>query len=111
MASITKRPVESRIEQNGARGISESILAGPGSGSNKFTLRRIKIKPDGCTARVDSPMSIVYFIQKGKVTLSHDSGELDQLIAGDTATLLPYEIHHFHNINRITAEIIKVASQ
>ena len=111
MAVITSNPRENRIEEKGSRGIREAILAGPASGSNRFTVRRISLEPDGCTARGSFDRTVVYFVHKGRVTLSHSSGELDLLSPGDTATVHADEVHHLHNIDSSKAVLIKVAPQ
>ena len=111
MAEITRNPRETVIQETGARDISEALLAGPASGSNRFTLKRISLKPNGCTARTTCDRATVYFIHQGRVTLSHHEGELDLLSPGDAAVIHPEEIHHFHNIDKLKAVIIKVASQ
>ncbi|MCK5133760.1 MAG: AraC family ligand binding domain-containing protein [Candidatus Sabulitectum sp.] len=111
MAVVIRNPRETRIKESGAHGTSEALLAGPASGSNRFIIRRITLNPDGCTARVSFDRTVVYFVHKGRVTLSHDAGELDLLSPGDTAVIHPDELHHLHNIDKLKAVIIRVASQ
>ncbi len=111
MAVITRNPKETRIVEKGARGTREALLAGPASGCNRFTVRKISIDPDGCTARRSFDRPTVYFIQDGRVTLSHNDGELDLLFPGDTVVVSADEIHHLHNIDKTKVQIVKVASQ
>jgi quercetin dioxygenase-like cupin family protein len=111
MAVITRNPRGTRISEAGARGIKEALLAGPASGSNKFTVRRITIEPGGLTARTSFSQTTVYFVFQGRVALSHQGDELDMLKQGDTAIVHPGEIHHLHNIENTKSIVIKVASQ
>lgn len=111
MAVITRNPREIRLSEKGARGIKEALLAGPASGSNRFTVRRISLDPDGCTARTGFDRTTVYYVLQGRITLSHHEGELDLLSPGNTATVHSNEVHHLHNIDKTKAVIIKVASQ
>jgi quercetin dioxygenase-like cupin family protein len=111
MAAITRNPRESRVQEKGARGIKEALLAGPASGCNRFTLRKIVLEPDGCTARTCFNQITVYFIHSGCVTLSHSEGDLDLLSEGNTAVVHKDEVHHLHNTGSTTASIIKVAPQ
>ncbi|MCK5786679.1 MAG: hypothetical protein KAH54_08995 [Candidatus Sabulitectum sp.] len=111
MAVVVKNPRETRIQEKGCRGIREAILAGPASGSNRFTVRKISLEPDGCTARGSSDRAVVYFVHKGRVTLSHSRGELDLLSPGNTATVHADEVHHLHNIDNSNAVVVKVAPQ
>ena len=111
MAVITRNPREVRVQEKGTSGMKEALLAGPSSGCNRFTVRRILLEPDGTTARVGFDRTTVYFVHSGRVALSHHEGELDLLSPGNTAVVHPDEIHHFHNIDKSRAVIIKVASQ
>jgi len=111
MAVIARSVKDTRIVEKGSRGIKEAILAGPASGSNKFTVRRITIEPDGRTARISSSRTEVYFVYQGRVALSHSGDELDILLQGDTAVVHPGEIHHLHNTGNAKSIVIKVASQ
>jgi len=111
MAAITRNPRESHIQEKGARGIKEALLAGPASGCNRFTVRRIVLQPDGCTARSCFTQAVVYFVHSGMVTLSHAGGDLDLLAEGNTAIIHPDEVHHLHNTGSSTAVVVKVASQ
>ncbi len=111
MGVITRTPREKRIKESGARGIKEALLTGPASGSNRFSVRKIVLEPDGCTARTSFDRTVFYFIHEGRVSISHDNGELDLLLPGNTATIHPDEIHHLHNVDKLIAVVIKVASQ
>ncbi len=111
MALITRTSQGKRIQQTGARGIREALLAGPASGSNRFTVRKIFLEPDGCTARASFDRTAVYFIHQGRISISHGSGELDLLAPGDAVTINPDEMHHLHNIDKMIAVVIKVVSQ
>ncbi len=111
MAVVTRNPRETRISEKGSRGVKEALLAGPASGSNRFTVRRISLDPDGCTARTSFDRATVYYVLQGRITLSHQDGELDLLSPGDTAVLHSEEVHHLHNIDKLEAVILKVASQ
>ncbi len=111
MAVIIRNPREIRIQEQGARGVKEALLAGPASGSNRFTVRRITLAPDGCTARTSFDRAVVYLVLSGRISLSHDNGELDLLSPGDSAILRSEEVHHLHNIDKFQAHIVKVASQ
>jgi len=111
MALITRTSRGIRIQQTGARGIREALLAGPASGSNRFTVRKIFLEADGCTARNSFDRTTVYFVHKGRISMSHGSGELDLLSPGDSVTVNPDELHHLHNIDKMKAVVIKVASQ
>ena len=111
LAIISRNPKETRIVEKGARGTREALLAGPASGCNRYTVRRITIDPDGCTARSSFDRPVVYFIHEGRVTLSHNDGDLDLLFPGDTVVVPADEIHHLHNIDKTKVKIVKVASQ
>ena len=97
MAVITKKPRERLIAQSGARGTREALLAGPSSGCNRFTVKRLSLDTDGITARLTEKAGAVYFVHSGGVTLSHGEGELDVLEAGDTAVAHPGEVHRLHS--------------
>ncbi len=111
MAVMTRGAKNTRISEKGSRGVKEAILAGPASGSNKFTVRRITLEPGGRTARKSSSQTEVYFVYKGRVALSHSEDELDMLLQGDSAVVHPDEIHHLHNTGNAKSVVIKVASQ
>ncbi len=111
MAVITRTPREKRIKESGARGIKEALLTGPASGSNRFTVKKIVLDPDGCTARTSFDRTVFYFIHNGRISISHDNGELDLLSPGDTATVHADEIHHLHNVDKLKAVVIIVAPQ
>jgi mannose-6-phosphate isomerase-like protein (cupin superfamily) len=111
MAVITRNPGNTHIVEAGARGIKEALLAGPASGSNKFTVRKIVIEPDGCTARTSFKSATVYIVFQGRVTMSHQDGELDVLSNGDTVVVHPDEMHHMHNMGMLKTTVLKIASQ
>lgn len=111
MATITRNPRNARVQERGSRGTKEALLAGPGTGCNRFTVRRILLEPDGRTARTAGNREIVYVVQRGSITLSHLEGELDLLSAGDSVTVHPGELHHLHNVSKSVTEVLKVASQ
>ena len=111
MAVITRTPRESRIKERGAHGIKEALLTGPASGSNRFSAKKIILDPDGCTARTSFDRTVFYFIHEGRISISHDNGELDLLLPGYTATVHADEIHHLHNVDNLKAVVIKVAPQ
>ena len=111
MAVVTRSARDTRISEKGSRGIKEALLAGPASGSNKFTVRRITLEPGGITARTSFSQTAVYFVFRGRVALSHQGDELDMLKQGNTAIVHPGEIHHLHNIEDTKSIVIKVASQ
>lgn len=111
MAVIVKHPREVRIEQAEARGLTEAVLAGPASGCNRFSIRRITIKTDGRTARTLPERGLVYFVHSGSVTLSHGQGELDHLEAGEAAVVHPGEAHHLQNIHSSSSIILAVVPQ
>ena len=111
MAVLVKNPKETRIQQVGARGITEAVLAGPGSGCNRFTVRRIKLAVEGRTSRTSPDLGIVYFIQSGKVALSHGEGDLDHLSEGDTAVIHPEEKHHLQNLHSSFSTVLAVVPQ
>ena len=111
MAVITRRARDSRISEKGSQGTKEALLAGPASGSNKFTVRRITIEPGGHTARTGFDLATVYFVYQGRVAPSHSGDDLDLLHQGDTAIVHPGEMHHLHNTGGSRSIVIKVASQ
>lgn len=111
MGVIIRTPREKRIKESGTRGVKEAILTGPATGSNRFSVKRIVLDPDGCTSRSSFDRTVFYFVHKGRVSISHDNGELDLLMPGNTATIHPEEVHHLHNVDKLMAVVIKVASQ
>ncbi|MCD4707682.1 MAG: hypothetical protein K8S62_08070 [Candidatus Sabulitectum sp.] len=111
MAVITRNPREILIREKGGRETKEALLAGPAAGCNRFTIRRISLGPDGCTARTSFDRTTAYFIHRGRVALSHHDGELDLLSPGDTVIVHPDEAHHLHNIDKTEVVLIKVAPQ
>ena len=111
MAVIVKNPRETRLKQAEARGISEAMLAGPASGCNRFTVRRITIAVDGRTARTSFDHGAVYILHTGKVALSHGEGELDHLSPGETAVVHSEELHHLLNIHTSPSVIMAVVAQ
>lgn len=111
MAVIVKSPRETRVKQAEARGLSEAVLAGPGSGCNRFMVRRINLAADGRTSRSCSQKGTVFFVHTGKVALSHGEGELDHLSAGEAAVIHPGESYHLQNIHFTQSVIIAVVTQ
>jgi len=111
LAVIVKRPRETRVNQAESRGLAEAVLAGPGSGCNRFTVRRITLALNGRTARTSFHQGVVYFIHRGKVALSHGEGELDHLSPGETAIVHPDELHHLQNIHTSQSCIIAAVAQ
>lgn len=111
MAVITRKPRERLIARSGAKGTREALLAGPASGCNRFTVKRLTLDADGITARLSEGAGAVYFLHSGAVTMSHGSGELDVLEAGDTAVVHPGEVHRLHNTHGGKSTVLVVTPQ
>ncbi len=111
MAVVVKNPRESRVQQSGAAGLREALLAGPASGCSRFTVRRITLAPGGRTARNAWKGSVFYFLHSGRAALSHGEGELDHLSPGGAAVVHGEELHHFQNIGDVPAVILAVIPQ
>lgn len=111
LAVVVKKPRESRVQQSGASGLREALLAGPASGCSRFTVRRITLAPGGRTARNAWKGPVFYFLHIGRAALSHGEGELDHLAPGEAAVVHGDELHHFQNIGDIPAVILAVMPQ
>lgn len=108
---MVKHGAGKRVKQFGARGLSESLLAGPASGCNRFTVRSLLLEPDGRTAAVSHNSSVFYHIVEGKIIIRQDSGELEALKAGDSAIIPEREKHILMNISKKKCSILKVVPQ
>lgn len=111
MAVIVKHTRDYRVEQSGTRGLKESLIAGPASGCNKFTVKRLTLDENGRTASTVYARSIVYFIHKGTVALSYEAGGLDPLKTGESAVIHPDEEHFLQNLSQGKSIILAVTAQ
>ena len=111
MAVLVKHARNTRVKQSGARGLSEALLTGPALGCSKFTVRRINLDEEGCTAAGSTDKVTFYFILSGKVVLSHQEGELDPMEPGTGAVTHPGERHHLRNIYKGSSTVLAVKEQ
>jgi quercetin dioxygenase-like cupin family protein len=107
VSSVRNTPVR----HGDARGLREALIAGPGVGCNRFTVRRITLEPEGSTARTSFKGARVYYIVRGAVLLYHNAGGLDMLEPGSAAVIQPGEVHQLRNNGEKPVEVLEVSSQ
>lgn len=111
LATIIKKNRLTQIHEKGAKQVKETLLSGPATGSNKLTLRKIEIGPEGKTASKAFNLPVIYFILDGKVVLSHNNDELDLLEQNNTVTLQKNEHHSLHNTSKTKTLVLMITSQ
>ena len=90
-----------------APGVVMYVVAGPDDGAPNFVMRVFEIQPGSATPHHSHPWEHEVFVVSGKGALK--SGDAENLLAeGDTALVMPDELHSFANTSEDILRIICV---